>query len=157
MNSYKFNINELAILRELVFDSSFKISKDFFTNSSFSFEIERRKFEDVKRSKFLFWNISEVKGVKSILSFINVSKIDIKRKFNSNDFINGISLLENGDILLEGSLGSSIYIKPMSQFRIELKDISFSDFGKGRIFAKVGFTKKEWVNYFNKNDKSRPS
>lgn len=150
---YKFDISQLEILNVLTFDSSIEFSdlQKQPVNGQIEFEIERRTFEDVKRTKFLFWNKTKYKGYASILCFIGLNKIKLQgidELHKDNHFINEIRYNENDNHLeLITSFGLSAILFIESNFKIELENIRESNFGKGSSFGRHGFTKEEWKKY----------
>jgi len=155
---YRFDILQLEILNVLIFDSSIEFSElqKKPVNGQIEFEIERRTFEDVKRTKFLFWNMTKFKGCASVLRFIGLNKIKlqgINELHQSNHFINEIRYDEDNNYLeLITSFGLSVLLYTEPNFKIELENIRESDFGKGSSFGRHGFTKEEWKkNKIEKN------
>lgn len=150
---YKFDISHLEILNVLTFDSSVEISdlQKQPVNGQIEFEIQRRTFEDVIRTKFLFWETTKYKGCASILRFIGLNKTKlngIDEGHKVNHFLNEIRFNEN-DVCFEliTSFGLSVLLYTEPNFTIELENIRESNFGKGSSFGRHGFTKVEWEEY----------
>jgi hypothetical protein len=151
--TYSFNKNQIAILNILVFDADI-ICDDLknlkLTNSSLEFNIERREFENVRRSKRIFWTRTFLAWKKSILQFKNVKdfQITIGDDLKISDCsILKISSKTSCQLDLNTTLGSTITIDFFNDPMIELTDIIEADRHDGIVLGSVGYTKDEWIKY----------
>ncbi|WP_258105888.1 hypothetical protein [Marinoscillum sp. MHG1-6] len=147
---YRFDKKQLHLLSILTFDASLEpVDLDTrLTNNQLELTVERRTFESVKRSKWLFWNRTSYLGKTAELRFIGVSQAqltNINTEISGNDFIKDISLNETANkVELRTTSGRTLQLTPTDNFKVELEDIRDSNFGKGTSFGKHGFTESEW-------------
>ncbi|MEQ6117962.1 hypothetical protein [Reichenbachiella sp. MALMAid0571] len=153
---YEFDISQLHILSILVFDASIepdelKIQPN---NGQLNFSIERRTFEAVKRSKWLFWNRTKFNGKSSRLQLngvANCNLLNLEKPISGNDFINNFKYDGTNNLVeLTTALGRVLRINPETSFMAKLEDLTDSDFGKGTSSGKLGFTEHEWLEYLKK-------
>ncbi len=150
---YLFDISQLEILSKLTFDASidFEELQRELISGKIEFTIERRTFENVIRSKFLFWDRTEYQGKKSKLKFSGVKSKrleGIDELFQDNHFINEFQFNKDKGVLeMTTSFGLLIELGIDADLKIELTDIENSDFGSGKSSGKHGFTKEEWTKY----------
>ncbi|NJO81436.1 MAG: hypothetical protein HC828_00875 [Blastochloris sp.] len=150
--NYVFDILNLEILNRLVFDSSFDFEEMMENRGRETFEIQldRRAFENVSRTKGLFGTRTRFDGRLSLLQltgFKNLRIEGIKENFKDNHFLNEIYENEKKEIVMASNFGLVVKLEPSPHLRIELLDKGHSDFGKGGLFGKKGFTKHEWTEY----------
>lgn len=150
---YLFDISQLEILSMLTFDASinFEDLQQKPVSGKIKFTIERRTYENVRRTKFLFWDQTEYQGKKSELKFSGIKSIrleGIDEHFRDNHFINEFGFnKESGRIEMATSFGLLVEFEIDANINIELSDIEDSDFGSGKSSGKHGFTKDEWTEY----------
>jgi hypothetical protein len=150
--NYIFDISELEILNRLVFDSSFYFD-DIIKNRNreyFEIELERRALENVSREKGMFGLKTRFEGRLSLLKlsgFKNLVIAGVKENFKDNHFLIEIFQNENKEIEITSNFGLVVKLEPLSDFKMELFDKGNSDFGKGALQGKKGFTKAEWAEY----------
>lgn len=151
-----FDISQLEILSILTFDASVNYSDIQPTpiNGQIEFEIERRSFESVRRSKFLFWDRTEYQGKKSKLVISGIKSISIEggdKLFKDNHFIDQFEInKETGNLEMKTSFGLLVIFDISASFKVILSDIQNSEFGSGKSFGKHGFTNMEWKEYLIK-------
>jgi hypothetical protein len=151
--TYSFNINQIETLNILTFDANINcddLKNLKLTNSSLEFNIERREFENVRRSKCIFWTRTFLVWKESVLQFKNVKnfKITIGNDFKISDCsISKIISKNSFQIDLNTTHGSIISIDFFNDPMIELTDIKESDRHDGVILGSSGFTKDEWEKY----------
>ncbi len=147
---YRLNKSQLHILSTLIFDASVEpeeLTQELKSNQLL-LTLERRTFESVRRTKWLFWNRTQYLGKTSELKFLGVSNSELtddNNRISGIDFINGISLNEpTNTIELRTVSGRNLQLSPTENFTVELVDIRDSNFGKGSSFGNHGFTETEW-------------
>ncbi len=114
-------------------------------------DIERRVMENVTRTKHILGTKTHYEGMRAKLVIHGVSRAEMQRfdkKFNANHFIQEISYnSDNRTVTLKTSFRLELILEIEDNFKIELVDLSSSDFGKGVSWGKHGFTKLEWESY----------
>ncbi len=147
---YKINESNLEVINHLIFDASVQLDdlKKLSIDKPIEFEIERRCFEDVKRTYFLFWTTTSFGGKTSLIRLSGVSKIEfegLEEEFSDNHFINELTFNANSKVLeLNTSFGTSVKFSFSNELDGELTDMKNSSFGAGQLFGSKGFTKEEW-------------
>ncbi|MGB3947346.1 MAG: hypothetical protein WBM13_05150 [Bacteroidia bacterium] len=142
-------------MNHLIFDSSISlndIEKLNITNNSLKFEIERRTLENVTRHKKIGGTVTLLSGMTSSLCFENISDLTVfglTEQFKHNHFVDGLNLDKDGKLSLTTVYGFCVKMNVSEKTRIVLRDIKKSEFGKGRIVGKSGFTSDEWTNFLN--------
>jgi hypothetical protein len=155
---YIFRTNQLEILNHIIFDASIdldEIEKMILTSSALEFEIERRTLENVTREKNIFGTFTLVSGMTSIIRFENVENLVVSgltEQFKHNHFIDSLNVDKDGKMTLLTVYGLLVKMDITEKTRIILKDIKGSEYGKGRIGGKSGFTADEWIDFLNENN-----
>jgi hypothetical protein len=119
-------------------------------NSSLKLNIERREFENVRRSKRFFRTRTYLAWKKSVLEFKNVTNFQIKQGDDlkiSDCSISNIISKTSVQIELLTTLGSVITIDFFNDPLIELTDIRLADRHDGVVLGSIGYTKDEWKKY----------
>jgi hypothetical protein len=151
--NYIFNINQLDILNQLIFDGSIRVSdiKNLNLNhSDFDIEIDRRAFENIKWRKKIFWTFTYLNGIKSIIRFENIKNINVlnpKNDFQKNDFIIELTLNNTSQLIITTVGGIIITIDTNDKTKIYLKNLEKNRFGNGIVFGKSGYTQYEWKKF----------
>lgn len=154
---YVFDESNIKILNKLVFDASVEYAEivNNLNNRPIEFELDRRTFEAVKRSKSLFGIKTYFHGKRAKLTINGIKSVKIKNddvRFRDNHFLTQIHYSEmNNAVIISTAFGLDIELKINSDFQIILADLYDSDFGKGISLGKHGFTKDEWTIYLKEN------
>jgi hypothetical protein len=152
---YIFRIDQLEILNHLIFDASIDlddIEKMSLVNSSVQFEVERRTLENVTRQKKFWGTVTLLSGMTSLLRFENVSGLTVSGltdQFKHNHFVDSLSLDKDGKLMLTTVYGLIVKMDVSERTRIILRDLRESEYGKGRVGGKSGFTADEWTDFLN--------
>lgn len=156
--AYKFDINSLDILNNLIFDSRMNPAELQLSNEgTVELNIDRRGLEEVERKKTLFWNTTIWKGKKSRLKLFGLKNMNVllsDEKLKDEDhFIDGVIYDPIMGILeIVTSFGLSAEFEIKDEFYCILTDLGPSDFGGGSCHGKVSFTKEEWKEYLKEMD-----
>ena len=150
--SYSFDISQLEVLTALTFDASVELDQFQKTPESgqFEFTIDRRTFENVERSKFLFWTRTKYHGQTAKLRLDQVEEIvvDGNKEEAVNDFILDFKWnASKGQLEMKTVRGLTVKFIGKSDMSIQLTDLAESEFGNGRSFGNSGYTKDEWIEF----------
>jgi hypothetical protein len=157
---YFFRTDQLEILNHLIFDASIDIDdieKISSADTSVEFEIERRTLENVIRKKIITGTITILNGMTSIIRFEQIDNLlvsGLSENFRHNHFLNSIELDKTGKLKIKSINGLLIQMDTSKKTKIILMDIRESEFGKGQVFGKSGFTSDEWTEYLKEKSYS---
>ena len=157
---YFFRTDQLEILNHLIFDSSIDIDnleKISSLDTSVEFEIERRTLENVTRKRKIIGTVTILNGMTSLIRFEQIDNLSVSglsENYRHNHFLDSIELDNDGKLKIKSVNGLLIQMNTSKKTKIILLDLRESEFGKGKVFGKTGFTADEWTEYLKEKSYS---
>ncbi|MBK9670901.1 MAG: hypothetical protein IPO70_01330 [Bacteroidetes bacterium] len=126
-------------------------------DTSVEFEIERRTLENVTRKRKIIGTVTILNGMTSLIRFEQIDNLSVSglsENYRHNHFLDSIELDNDGKLKIKSVNGLLIQMNTSKKTKIILLDLRESEFGKGKVFGKTGFTADEWTEYLKEKSYS---